>query len=59
MGKTSCRVTVRNPVVKTAAILRKGGAHGKSRKAMRRNDKVKLKRETRHESWPPVFHLAV
>jgi len=34
----------RNPVAQ-AAILRKGGVHEKSRKAKRRNQKLKLRKE--------------
>ena len=53
MDQKSGRVTVRNPVVKAATILRKGGAHGKSRKALRRTDKVNWQREIKRDGGSP------
>ncbi|TNE67165.1 MAG: hypothetical protein EP335_02195 [Alphaproteobacteria bacterium] len=45
MGKKRARVVPRNPVVQMATVLRKGGAHTKSRKAIRLAEKLKWKRE--------------
>lgn len=58
MGRQSKRPAPRNPVVRYATILRKGGAHGKSRKANRRIDKVRLEREIR-KNESPVFRCAI
>ncbi len=56
-GRTAPRkpVVKRNPVVRSATILRKGGAHGKSRKAERQDQKVRLKREIRHDRESPFL----
>lgn len=58
-GRTVPRkpVVKRNPVVRSATILRKGGAHGKSRKAERQDQKVRLKREIRHDRESPFLVL--
>ena len=42
--KARPRVIVRNPVARTP-ILRKGGLHGKTRKALRAASKVTLRKE--------------
>lgn len=54
------RLAPRNPVVRNATILRKGGAHGRSRKAERQDRKVQLRREIRQDRespfcFPPMF----
>lgn len=54
--KPAGKPDTRNPVVRNATILRKGGAHGKTRKAERQDRKIQLKREIRHDRESPFFH---
>lgn len=39
---------MKTKVRNTSEIMRKGGAHGKSKKAVRLSDKKKLKEEVKH-----------
>lgn len=43
-GKNSQRRKVRNLAAKNNPLLRKGGVHGKTRKAERRGDRVAVQR---------------
>ena len=47
----------RNPVAR-AAILRKGGAHDKSTKAKRQQQKQQFKRQLRADGFGPASSLA-
>lgn len=49
------RTAPRNPVVRHATILRKGGAHEKSRKAERQDHRIRLRREIRSNDESPFF----
>lgn len=49
------RLVPRNPVVRNATVIRKGGAHGKSRKAERQDRKIRLRREIRDGRESPFF----
>jgi len=59
MGNRPSRTAPRNPVVRNATILRKGGAHGKSGKAERQDRKIQLKREIRHDRESPFLLSAI
>lgn len=53
MGHKPTRTAPRNSVVRHATVLRKGGAHGKSRKAERQDRRMQLQREIRRERESP------
>lgn len=55
MGRKPTRTAPRNPVVRNATILRKGGAHGKTRKAERQNYSIRLRRGIRQDTESPFF----
>lgn len=55
MGHKPGRTAPRNPVVRHATVLRKGGVHGKSRKAERQDRRVHLQREIRRNGESPFF----
>lgn len=57
MGSKPGRIAPRNHVVRNATILRKGGAHGKTRKAERQDRKIRLKREIRQDRESPFLFL--
>jgi hypothetical protein len=55
--KMAGKPDTRNPVVRNATILRKGGAHGKTQKAERQDRKIQLKREIRQDRESPFLFL--
>ena len=56
MRSKTQRAASRNPVVRHATVLRKGGPHGKSRKAERQDRRIQLAREIRRDRESPFFH---